>query len=104
MGDTMYVTLVSGTSFKRALMLCQNGHSCERRYIDVLAGENRLPSIVVINPHGQVPYVADLAVDGYTHLADEGGIGLNHFPNLQAWMARLRRPLDNAEIGALLSS
>lgn len=33
--------------------------------------------------------IADVAVFGYTHVADEGGFQLNHFPAVQAWMNRV---------------
>lgn len=34
--------------------------------------------------------VADVALYGYTHVADEGGFDLNDFPAIQAWLARAR--------------
>ncbi len=34
--------------------------------------------------------VADIALYAYTHVADEGGFDLTHYPNITAWMARVR--------------
>ena len=33
--------------------------------------------------------VADIAVFGYTHLADEGGFQLSDFENVSAWIERI---------------
>lgn len=36
------------------------------------------------------PTVADLALFAYTHMADEGGFDLAHWPGVQAWVGRVR--------------
>jgi glutathione S-transferase len=36
------------------------------------------------------PTVADLALFAYTHMADEGGFDLAHWPGVQAWVSRVR--------------
>jgi glutathione S-transferase len=33
--------------------------------------------------------VADIALYGYTHVAEEGGFALGRFPAVQAWLARV---------------
>ena len=34
--------------------------------------------------------IADIALYAYTHVADEGGFNLSHYPNIQAWCKRLQ--------------
>lgn len=34
--------------------------------------------------------LADIALYAYTHVADEGGIALTRYPNVQAWLARVQ--------------
>jgi glutathione S-transferase len=46
--------------------------------------------------------VADIAVHGYTHLAEEGGISLAPYPAVQAWIARVARTLDMPALAELL--
>lgn len=36
------------------------------------------------------PTIADLALFAYTHVADEGGFALAHWPAVSAWIARMR--------------
>ncbi len=36
------------------------------------------------------PTVADLALFAYTHMADEGGFDLARWPDVQAWVKRVR--------------
>lgn len=38
---------------------------------------------------GSGPSVADIALYGYTHVADEGGFNLADYPNVKAWCARM---------------
>lgn len=38
--------------------------------------------------------VADIALNGYTQFADEGGFDLSGRPNIRAWLARVGRALD----------
>ena len=33
--------------------------------------------------------MADIALYGYTHVAEEGGFELGRFPAVQAWLARV---------------
>lgn len=45
--------------------------------------------------------IADIALFAYTHVAEEGGFDLSGFPNVNAWLDRVRRqpgwlPLDRA--------
>jgi glutathione S-transferase len=42
--------------------------------------------------------VADIALYAYTHLAPEGGIDLAPYPNVQAWLARVRAQPKHVEI------
>ena len=46
--------------------------------------------------------VADIAVYGYTHLAEEGGISLAPYPAVQAWIARVARTLEMPALAELL--
>ena len=46
---------------------------------------------------GEAPYlvgggltIADIALYGYTHVADEGGYDLQRYPAIRAWLARVR--------------
>lgn len=39
---------------------------------------------------GDAVTLADIALFAYTHLAEEGGFGLGDFPNIEAWIARVR--------------
>ncbi len=34
--------------------------------------------------------IADIALYGYTHVADEGGYSLERYPGIRAWLARVR--------------
>ena len=47
--------------------------------------------------------VADIAVYGYTHLADEGGFELSQFKHISAWMARVQEQPGYVPIGQLLT-
>ncbi len=47
--------------------------------------------------------VADIAVYGYTHLADEGGFELSQFKHISAWMARVQDQPGYVPIGQLLT-
>jgi len=38
---------------------------------------------------GDALSIADLALYAYTHVADEGGFGLDRYPAVQAWLARV---------------
>lgn len=38
---------------------------------------------------GSGPTIADIALYGYTHVADEGGFDLDKYPHIQSWLARM---------------
>ena len=38
---------------------------------------------------GKSPTIADIALYGYTHVADEGGYDLDRYPAIQAWLGRI---------------
>ncbi|MFV7769115.1 glutathione S-transferase family protein [Shewanella marisflavi] len=38
---------------------------------------------------GEQLTTADVALYGYTHVADEGGFDLNHYPAIQSWLNRI---------------
>ena len=46
--------------------------------------------------------VADIAVFGYTHLANEGGFNLADFPAISAWIERVENQADYLAIDSLL--
>jgi glutathione S-transferase len=46
--------------------------------------------------------VADIAVYGYTHLAEEGGFDLESYPGVARWMKRVRETPGYASIESLL--
>lgn len=46
--------------------------------------------------------VADVAVFGYTHLAEEGGFDLGAFPSIQKWIQRVVNQADYLPINELL--
>ncbi len=81
MPHTLYVTAGSGNSFKPALVLRQTARSCTMRFVDVLAGQSRLPAFLAVNPRGQVPY-----------LVTDDGIGLGE-SNAIAWFLAEGTPL-----------
>lgn len=47
--------------------------------------------------------VADIAVYGYTHLADEGGFELSQFKHVSAWIARVQEQPGYLPINELLT-
>lgn len=47
--------------------------------------------------------VADIAVYGYTHLADEGGFDLSHYKYVSAWIARVQDQPGYLPIDQLLT-
>jgi glutathione S-transferase len=66
-----------------------------------LAGLDRhLQGREFITDHGYS--VADIAVYGYTHLAEEGGVSLARHDAVQAWMGRVRTTPGYAGIADLL--
>ncbi len=70
---TLYLTQGSGNNVK-PMMVCNHlGLKCNRKYIDVLAGETKKPAFLSINPQGVVPYLV---------LADGQGLGES---NAIAW-------------------
>ncbi len=81
MTDTLFLTPGSGNSFKPALVMRQTDRRCAVRYLDVLAGENRLPPHLALNPRGKLPYLV---------LADGRGIGES---NAIAWWLAEGTPL-----------
>ena len=48
--------------------------------------------------------VADIAVYGYTHLAEEGGFDLGRYPGITAWMKRVQDTPNYVPIASLLSA
>ena len=38
---------------------------------------------------GDAPTLADIALYGYTHVAEEGGFELERYPGIRAWLARI---------------
>lgn len=48
--------------------------------------------------HGDTETIADLAVYGYTHVADEGGFDLEPFSAVRAWMGRIAAHPDHFPI------
>jgi len=54
---TLYLTQGSGNNFKPMLVCNQLGIECNRKYVDVVSGENRQPEFMSINPQGVVPYM-----------------------------------------------
>ena len=38
---------------------------------------------------GDTPTLADIALYGYTHVADEGGFDLGGYPAIRAWLGRV---------------
>jgi glutathione S-transferase len=34
--------------------------------------------------------IADIALYAYTHVADEGHMGLENYPNIRAWLERVK--------------
>ncbi len=38
---------------------------------------------------GDRPTIADIALYAYTHVADEGGFNLSHYPNVQRWIGNI---------------
>jgi glutathione S-transferase len=68
-----------------------------------LAGLDRhLQGREFVTDHGYS--VADIAVYGYTHLAEEGGVMLAPYAAVRAWMARVRGTPRYAAIGELLAA
>ena len=57
-----------------------------------LAGKNYLV--------GERYSLADIALYGYTHVADEGGFELGKFQNIQSWLTRVRSEPNYAPITA----
>lgn len=47
---------------------------------------------------GEGPTVADVALNGYTQFAHEGGFDLGGRPAIRAWLARVRRTLDGQAV------
>lgn len=47
--------------------------------------------------------VADIAVFGYTHLAEEGGFDLQAYPNISNWMSRVQQQTGYQPINSLLT-
>ena len=41
---------------------------------------------------GPQPSIADITLHAYTHIADEGGFGLDPFPAIQHWLGRIKSP------------
>lgn len=69
-----------------------------------VSGLQRLDAHLAAQPFvlGAAVSVADVAVFGYTHLAPEGGIALEPYPAVQAWIARVRDTLAVPPLAELL--
>jgi glutathione S-transferase len=76
MNNTLFLTPGSGNTFKPALVMRQTERRCAVRYLDVLAGENRQPAHLAVNPCGKLPFLV---------LADGRGIGESNA--IAWWMA-----------------
>lgn len=83
----------------------------QARAADIAAWQaGALPGLTRLQAHlsqrdvmvGQDISVADVALYGYTHLAEEGGIELAAFPAVQAWLARVRQALQVPPLDHLL--
>ncbi len=78
---TLYLTQGSGNNVK-PMMVCQHlGIECNRKYINVLAGETKQPEFLSINPLGVVPFLV---------LADGQRLGES---NAIAWYLAENSPL-----------
>jgi glutathione S-transferase len=44
--------------------------------------------------------LADIALYAYTHVAPEGGVSLDAYPNIRAWLARVAAQPRHAPISA----
>ncbi|MFT6877583.1 MAG: glutathione S-transferase [Granulosicoccus sp.] len=62
---------------------------------------NYLEKNKFVTDHGYS--VADIAVYGYTHLADEGGFELSQFKHITAWIARVQEQPGYLPIDQLLT-
>ena len=40
---------------------------------------------------GEAATLADIALFAYTHVAEEGGFGLDDYPQIKAWIDRMKR-------------
>ena len=49
---------------------------------------------------GRRPSIADLALYGYTHVAEEGGFDLAGYPTIRAWLARVAADARHVSITA----
>jgi glutathione S-transferase len=65
----------SGNGYKVRLLLAQLGLDYERIELDILSGETRTD---------------DIALYAYTHVAGEGGFELDAYPEIRAWLERVR--------------
>ncbi len=63
--------------------------------------DNYLERNDFVTDHGYS--VADIAVFGYTHLADEGGFDLSQFKHVSAWIARVQEQPGYLPIDQLLT-
>ncbi len=54
--------------------------------LDVMEGELSDSDFIANNAYS----IADIALYAYTHVADEGGIDLAGYPNINAWLARVK--------------
>ena len=60
-------------------------------------GRVKSPTYAVVEPHlatrrfltGDEPTIADVAIYSYTALAPEGGVSLEPYPGVRAWLARI---------------
>ena len=98
----LYDYPLSGNGYKVRLLLSQLGTQYQYVTVDILAGAARTPEFLARNPLGKVPILelddgrilpesnADISLYAYTHLAHEGGIDLEPFAAIGAWLARVR--------------
>jgi glutathione S-transferase len=73
----------------------------ERGHKGLALLDAHLSNRAFVTDHGYS--VADVAVYGYTHLAEEGGFDLQRYPAIQAWMRRVQATPRFVPVGELLN-
>src|SRR5260370_65674 len=86
----LYSMQRSGNSCKVRLALALLNAPYRAIEIDILRGESRTPDFLSTNPSSQMP-LADIALYGYTHVADHCDYDLATFPAIRAWLRRIEQ-------------
>jgi glutathione S-transferase len=47
---------------------------------------------------GETCTIADIALYGYVHLTPDAGMDLSKFPNVSAWLSRVKRQPGHVEL------